>query len=180
MDSQSIDNIKHVTNTEVIRRLLIKYFMDKGFTESFDRQMYPSVIQDLPMIIPALGAKLEVVPHAEDLDPSIGKAVLGWNLFVLGAHRMYLGETYHNNLQDLARQVKTGLILMPEGGTATARRQTTPRRVIAFITRVLEDRKAGYIDINPSSGPQRPVGEPFKAKNSMMGMPQQYFSRSGY
>lgn len=180
MDSQTVDLIKHKSNTDVIRRLLIKYFMDKGFVESFDRQMYPSLIQDLPMVIPSLSNKLEIVPHAEDIDASVGKAVLGWNLFILGSKRMYLGETYHSNLQDLSRQIKSGIILVPEGGAATARRQTTPRRIITFITRILGDCKSGYIDLNPSGQAAKAPGEPYASKNSMHGMPQTMFSRSGY
>jgi hypothetical protein len=175
MDSCTVDKLKKVSNTEVIRRLMIKYFVDKGFVESFDRQMYPGLIQDLPMVIPALSNKIEVVPHAEEIDTSIGKAVLGWNMFILGNQRMYLGETYHNNLQDLARQVKTGIIMPEETLGSTARRQTTPRRIVAFITRVLGDHKAGYIDLAPGT---RPIGEPGQAYGGR-GMPQQ-FNRSGY
>jgi hypothetical protein len=180
MDSYDIDRMRQLANVEVIRRLLIKYFTDKGFTESFDRQLHPSLIQDLPFVIPPLATKVEVVPHVEELDMSQGKAVLGWNLFVLGTHRMYLGETYHNNLNDLARQIKAGAILIPEGTTATATRQTTPRRIVHFVTRVLEHKKSGHIDLSPTTGPVSAPGEPYRAKNSMLGMPQQFFSRSGY
>jgi hypothetical protein len=180
IDSYTIDRIKHIANTEVVRRLLIKYFMDKGFTESFDRQMYPAVIQDLPMVIPVLSNKLEIVPHAKEIDTSMGRAVLGWNLFVLGNQRMYLGETYHNSLHDLARQIRSGLIRVPEAGYHTARRQTTPRRVITFITRVLGDHEVGYVDLNPSTRPVMKPGELYAAKQTLMGMPQQFFTRSGY
>ena len=89
---------------------------------------------------------------------------------------MYLGETHHNNLQDLSRQIKSGMIL-PEGHF-TAKRQTTPRRIITFMTRVLGDHKAGYVDLAPSN-----VTDPNKAysgRNTMSGMPQQFFTRSGY
>lgn len=182
LDSYTIDKIKHVTNTEVIRRLLIRYFIDKGFSDSFDRQMYPAIIQDLPAVVPTLANKLEIVPHAKDIDTSLGRAVLGWNLFVLGSHRMYLGETHHNNLHDLSRQIRSGSIRVPEGiGTfATARRQTTPRRIIHFITRVLNDHESGYIDLNPAGTTYRQPGEPYAAKQTLMGMPQQFFTRSGY
>ena len=179
MDSRVIDKLKHISNTEVVRRLLIKYFVDKGFVESFDRQMYPGLIQDLPMVIPTLSNKIEIVPYAEEIDTSLGKAVIGWNMFILGNQRMYLGETHHNNLQDLARQIQAGMI-MPQGMTATARRQTTPRRIVSFVTRVLGDHQAGYVDLAPGT---RPIGEPGQqmgAKNSMNGMPQQFFTRSGY
>jgi len=180
MDSYDIDRIKQTANVEVVRRLMIKYFIDKGFTESFDRQLYPSIIQDLTKIIPTLSTKLEIVPHVEDLDSSQGKAVLGWNLFVLGTHRMFLGETYHNNLRDLARQIKAKQILIPEGTIATATRQTTPRRIIHFVSRVLEHKKAGHIDLSPSTGIVTAPGEPYKARNSMMGMPNQFFTRAGF
>jgi hypothetical protein len=179
IDSYTIDHIKHVTNTEVVRRLLIKYFMDKGFTESFDRQMYPALMQDLPLVIPVLSNKLEIMPHAEEIDTSMGRAVLGWNLFVLGSQRMYLGETYHNSLHDLARQIRSGLIRVPEAGYHTARRQTTPRRVIAFITRVFGEHKHGYTDLNPATRPVMKPGEPYAARQTMSGMPQQFFTRAG-
>ncbi len=177
IDSYDVDRFKHVLNTEVVRRLLIKYFIDKGFTESFDRQMYPAIMQDVSMVIPALSNKLEIVPHAQEIDTSMGRAVLGWNLFALGSQRMYLGETYHNSLHDLARQIRSGLVRVPEAGYHTARRQTTPRRVIAFVTRVLGDHEAGYTDLNPSTRPIRQPGEPFQAKQTMMGLGSQYFTR---
>jgi hypothetical protein len=181
-DSYTVDKVKHLTNTEVVRRLLIKYFIDKGFGNSFDRQMYPAIVQDLVMVIPSLANKIEVVPHAKDVDAALGKAVLSWNLFVLGNHRMYLGDTYHNSLRDLSSQIRSGSIRVPEGiGTyATARRQSTPRRVILFITKFLGDHESGYVDLNPTTTPHRQPGEPYAVKQTLSGMPQQFFTRSGY
>ena len=153
--------------------------MEKGFTESFDRHLYPAIIQDLTMVIPQLTTKVEIVPFAEEVDTYQGKAVLGWNLFVLGNQRMYLGQTFHNDLRGLASQLQTGFIMIPEGIITNARRQTTPRRIITFITRVLESHDAGYVDLHTPINPKT-IGEPYATKNSMMGMPQQYFTRSGY
>lgn len=182
IDSHTINKIKHLANTDVVRRLLIKYFIDKGFVESFDRQMYPALIQDLPASIPSLSNKVEIVPNAKEIDTTLGKGILSWNLFALGTHRMYLGETYHNNLNDLCRQIKSGIIRIPDGiGTfATARKQTTPRKIIHFITRVLSSHEDGYIDLNPTTMSFRQPGEPYAAKQTLSGMPQQFFSRSGY
>jgi len=178
IDSYTIDRIKHISNTEVVRRLLIKYFVDKGFNSSFDRQMYPALIQDLPNCIPVLSSKIEIIPYAEEIDISLGRVILGWNMFVLGNKRMYLGETYHNNLHDLARQIRSGPIQMPEQGMANARRQTTPRRIVTFLSRVLGDNAAGYVDLSPTTRPVRPIGEPYAARQSMMGMSQQFFARN--
>ncbi len=179
MDSRDIDRIKHTANTEVVRRLLVKYFIDKGFTESFDKQVYPSIIQDLPYVIPILTNKVEITPFAEEVDPGVGKARLGWNLFVLGNQRMYLGETMHNDLRDLARQIHTGLII-PNGGSYSARKQTTPRRIVSFITRVLENHDAGYVDLSPNNIPPGMPGQVYGTKQTLSGMPQQFFTRSGY
>ena len=161
MQSRNVDKIRHALNTDVVRRMLIRYFIEKGFNESFDRVMYPGLVQDLGLACPVLSTKIEVVPHCVDIDPVGQRAVLGWNLFVLGTQRMYLGETHHRDLSDLARQIQSGQI-MPSQGTGSimptegiphgvARRQVTPRQVITFLTRVLGRHESGYIDLTPPS-----------------------------
>lgn len=178
ISSRDIDRLKNVANTEVVRRLLIKYFFAKGFAESFDKHMYPSMIQDLPAVIPLLSNKIEIVPHAVDVDPATGKAVLGWNLFVLGTHRMYLGETHHYDLANLAKQIQTQGMVIPEGSKGTSRRETTPRRIVTFITRVLGQSEAGFIDLNQPMDQSMVQGQLYGAKAALMGMPQQFFARS--
>lgn len=179
MESFVIDKIKHISNTEVIRRLLIKYFIDKGFTNNFDRRLHPSLIQDLPYVIPVLSSKVEIVPHSENIDSTTGMATIGWNLFVLGSHRMYLGETCHSNLHNLARQIKSGFIT-PTRDTSSARLQTTPKKVILFITKVLSDHDEGYVSLQPSQQTPKQPGQIFAARQAMMGMPSQYYSRTGF
>lgn len=179
MDSYVVDNLKHLSNTEVVRRLLIKYFIDKGFGESFDRHMYPGLLQDLTAIIPVLGSKVEVEPYVEELDTTLGRATLAWNLFVLGNKRMYLGETFHNNLHNLATQIKTGTI-QPDEGIVNTKRQTTPRRVINFITKVLGDSEAGYVNLSSSGQDPKKPGESYASRQGLSGMPQQFFSRNSY
>lgn len=177
MDSVETDKIRYRANAEVVRRLLIKYFMEKGFNESFDRQLYPCIVQDLPAVITILSSKVEIVPHMESLDNIQGKATLGWNLFVLGNQRMYLGETYHNDLPTLARQIKAKSFLIPEGVRPNATRVSTPRRVVHFIMRALQDHKNGYVDLAaPSNQHTFRMG----AGTAAMGMQSQFFTRSGY
>ena len=174
MDSYDIDRIKSRANLEAVKRVLIKYFHDKGFAESFDRQLYPALIQDLPLAIPAFGNKIEVIPHIEELDQESDKAVLGWNLFVLGNQRMYLGDTHHHSLPRLAEELKTGQLVIPEH-CANAMRTTTPRRVINFITRVLENKKRGFVDLSVAgvSTNQSVAAKP-------VNMSSQFYGRSGY
>lgn len=171
------DKIRHAANTDVIRRLLIKYFVGKGFTETFDRSIHPLMIQDLPKAIPGLDTKIEIEPHALSIDPTTSVAIIGWNLFVLGNQRMFLGETHHDNLMELARQIRAGQI-MPNTATLT-RRETTPKRLIHFVTKVLGCNAAGYVDLGVKPKPMmaqpahyRPVRGPSQEA--------QYYSRSGY
>lgn len=158
MDTRDIDRIRHYANTDVIRRLMIRYFLQKGYGNSFDRQVYPPALQDITGVIPELGAKLEVIPHALDVNPILGTAKVGWNMFVLGNQRIFLGESYHDNLTELARQLAAGAI-QPVGDVSKARKQTTPRRIISFVTRVLERHDGGYVNLSnkatslPAAGP---------------------------
>jgi len=177
MDSISINKIKHISNNEVIKRLLIKYFIDKGFN-SFNSQMHPALLQDLPYTIPILFNKLEVTPHVYDIDQAIGKATISWNLFVLGSHRMYLGDTFHNNLVDLARQIRSKNLINCEN--SHARKQTTPKNVIVFILRILSKVDAGYVDLSaPNKSLKNLYDDPYvTGRVPLTGIPQQV-GRSG-
>lgn len=172
------DKTKHAANTEVVRRMLIKYFMEKGFSESFDRAVNPILIQDLPYANFGLDTKVEIEPHAIRIDPTTSFATIGWNLFVLGTQRMYLGETSHDNLMDLARQIRTGQI--NNTASISSRRCTTPRRIIYFIERCLGQSDAGYVDLTPRSRP--PARKPRAARPAAMAgsMSGQFYTRSGY
>ena len=133
MDSHTIETIKHVSNTEVVRRLLVKYFIEKGFMESFDRHLYPALLQDLILQIPQLTTKIEIVPFAEEVDTFQGKAILGWNIFVLGNQRMYLGQTFHNDLRGLARQLQTGMII-PERINVDINKEVSVKLYVLFLS----------------------------------------------
>lgn len=172
MDYQFIDRVKHALNSDIARRLMIKYFMDKGFN-NFDKLLYPPMVQDISHMIPELSDKIEVIPHAININPFDDKAQLGWNLFALGIQRQYLGETYHTGLKSLAMQLQTGMVLSED---MVATRQATPRRIINFVTRILDTHTNGYIDLTPRTRPAfSSTGFGSQAMNV-----SQFFNRSGY
>lgn len=137
------DNLRRTLNVEVIRRLLIRYFLDKGY-QSLDEYIYPPIIKNLTEEIPALSSHVEVVPYVIKLDPFQDVAEIGWNLFVLGNQRQYLGETHHIDLSQLAFQITQNSL--ENNGIAT--RQTTPRRIIHFITKILSTHHGGYVNLD--------------------------------
>jgi hypothetical protein len=145
MDSTFIDKFRHALNADVAQRLLIKYFVSKGY-DNFDRLLYPPIIQDMAQMIPEMADKIEVVPFCEIIDPLSDTATLGWNLFVMGIQRQFLGETHHVGLASLALQLQQGQVLS-ENMLAT--RQTTPRRIVKFVIDVITKHKAGYINLTP-------------------------------
>lgn len=173
MDHQFIDKFRHTLNADVARRLMIRYFMSKGF-DNFDTLLYAPMVQDMPYAIAEMSDKIEIIPHSVNIDPAGDKAELGWNLFVLGSHRQYLGETYHHGLKMLAMQLQQGHVLSED---MMATRQTTPRRIIHFVSRVLTTHKQGYLDLTPRTVPQGQQGP--RAGGAGSGMAGQFFSRAG-
>lgn len=172
--------VKHVANAEAVKRLLIRYFMEKGFDNFSHQRVYPALLNDLPYVIPVLGSKVEVVPYAKDIDNVLGKATLGWNLFVLGDFRMSLGTTMHRDLMDLSRQIRSGTYSIPSQPSQHCCNACVPKQIITFIVRVLSEHEDGYVDLVPSARGLRMPGEIIQNKNILMGQPQQYFTKSGY
>jgi len=170
--------VRHAANTEAVRRMLIKYFVDRGFEESFDRSVNPVMIQDLPIANVGLETKIEIEPHALEIDPTTGRGVLGWNMFVLGNQRIFLGETHHASLLELARQIKAGQIQVE--AIVGTRRCTTPRRIITFIERVLSDRLGGYTDISPRDRPMAVRPRAYRPLGNAGSQESSFHTRSGF
>ena len=148
-----MERIHSALNKELIKRLLVQYFTQKGFIENFDTRLYPPMIQDLPIQIPQLASKVEVQPNVMNIDPQTGVVQLGWNLFVLGTERLTLGESSHTNLNEVQ-----SAIAGPLNGTQKMS-STTPKRIINFIIEVLGNSKDGDISSIPANTTNRsPLG----------------------
>lgn len=153
MNTQTLDRIRHALSEDFVRKLLIKFFVEAGYQDSFDRLLYPPVAEGIALKVPQLMTKVEIEPYAIEVDPMTNTATLGWNLYVLGSHRMFLGETKHGDLKRMAQELRQGQQIV----SGTAIRQVTPRRVVNFISHVLGRSENGYID--PDIVPQ-PIFKP--------------------
>lgn len=157
-------------NKELLRRMLIKYFFDKGFKENMSGKLYPPYIQDLPMLIPQLSGKVEIIPSVEDINPQTGVVTLGWNLFVLGNKRMNLGETSHINLSEISNQ-----IFSPTRAEGIATIQyRTPKKVVSFIIDILAGTRAGDLGRMPIASRTRVMSTNLGVINNQGG----YFKNS--
>ncbi len=132
-------DVYYALNKELLRRLLIKYFFEKGFREDMDKRIYPPNLQDFIMKVPQLTGKVEIVPHVEDIEPQTNIVKLGWNLFVLGTKRMYLGESSHTSLNEIKCNIAGPI--WSEGINSI--NYTTPKKIINFIVQILGDSKTG-------------------------------------
>lgn len=135
------NRIASLMHAELANRLLIKYIISKG-VEDFTKPLNPIVIADLTQAIPELSRKVEVIPYVYNLDPLTGASQLGWNLFVLGNNRMYLGKTKHNKLSELVSQ---GASIDP--GESIIELSTTAEDLIKFICNTLKKSEDGKVDI---------------------------------
>lgn len=135
------NRIASLMHAELANRLLIQYMISKG-VEDFTKPLNPIVIADLSKAIPELARKLEIIPYVYNLDPLTGASQLGWNLFVLGCNRMYLGKTKHSKLSELVSQ---GASIDP--GESVVELATSARDVIKFVCNTLKKSEDGKVDI---------------------------------
>ena len=148
---QLSDKLRNQLNKEYVRRLLIRYFIDeKGLDRTFEVSINPAIVQDLPAKIPQLAPKVEVVPYPDEIDIATGKIMIGWNLFVLGTNRMFLGTSTHKSIQDL---------MNPEPN-CECHKITTPKEIVDFITDTLSGTEEGMVDPTLSSMGQFSPGIP--------------------
>lgn len=145
MSNQLADRIHAALNRELIKRSLVRYFKQKGFGENFNRNIYPPTVQDMAMMVPCLFNKIEVAPHVRDIDLQTGIVTLGWNIFVLGNKRIYLGESTHTSLNEVKASIAGPL----NNQFRSSARSTTPKRIIEFITSVLSGSKSGDVSTRP-------------------------------
>ncbi len=141
-----VDNLEYTFNGEFARRLLIKFFCSKGFHENFDKRVYPPLMQDILEAAPEFIGKMELIPSAVEIDPGSGFARLGWNLFLLGNQRMYLGETEHTELSELAQSLDSNSFVVTESEIDNVFRQgRSARDITNWVTRVLGRSEGGLL-----------------------------------
>lgn len=141
MDNSLEARIRRVLNETLIKRMLTKYFVDKGIAkEDFGSSIYPPILQDLIAMVPQLKGKIELVPSVEEMSPETGRVRLEWNLFVLGTSRMLLGESTHKNQAEVMLS-NNG----PLNDLATVKK-ASPKRLIEFISSVLGKSESGFIE----------------------------------
>ena len=135
--------IKHKIQEELLRRELIQFFVSKGY-ENFDMPLYPPSAYDLPVRIPRLYTKCEVIPTVEETDITLGTVKLTWNMFCLGTQRINLGSTTHTSQSDIVKA-----IMGEPNQELPADFTTTPKAVIEFIIKVLKNSKTGFVELPP-------------------------------
>lgn len=125
---------------EVTLKELNEYFDKKGYKDSKDALLYPPVIADIDLNILQLSNKIELIPFTEELDPTTGVIKIGWNLFVLGQNRLFLGYTTHSELSELKQSLQSGR----DYDSSLSDPTRTVQEVIDFIIETLSKSKRGF------------------------------------
>lgn len=102
----------------------------------------PLKLLDLPYDIPALSDLIEIVPFVEDINNATGEITVGWNLFVDGIYRMYLGSTKFESIKQVQEALKT-----KANNTKEINSDVDGKSLIQFITSIIRDHDIP-IDIN--------------------------------
>jgi len=144
MNTKVKNKLKRALQEELVKRLLVKYFQDKGISESL---IYPPAIYDLPYRVPELLNSVEIVPFVENLDPTTNVVTIGWNLFVLGTNRVSLGTSTHANLMEFKRS----LMSSGEGTGMPSSRKKTSRQLIEFIMNIVGRNKNALLELPPGA-----------------------------
>lgn len=145
MNTILTNRIKRALQKELLKRELTEFFMAKGYGENFELPLYPPVMADLPERVPRLITRCEIAPIVDETDTALGTVKISWNLFVLGTQRLDLGSTTHAGQMDIVRAIagEPNMQLPSE-------LKTTPKDVIDFILKVLENSKSGFVELPPN------------------------------
>lgn len=139
-DEALVDRLRRRLSKIFSKKKLTEYFNRKGY-EDFDEYVYPPVLQDMPVVIPELRNKVEITPFSERIDPTSGLVEIGWNLFVLGTNRSFVGYSYHNSAQDLNREHAA-----IAGNNLPHKPKKRVVDIIEFIVETLGREKDGLLD----------------------------------
>lgn len=100
------NSLLKIMQKEYIRRNLIKYFSEKGY-DNFLVKPYPPSVADIGGNLDSLNGFIEVQNFLEDVNIYNNSVKVGWNIFVLGNKRIFLGYTIHEKISDIEREVNT-------------------------------------------------------------------------
>ena len=139
MNSRVRNRLRRALQEELVRRLLIKYFKDKGIMES---AIYPPAIFDLPYKVPELLNSVEIVPYIEKMDTITNVVTVGWNLFVLGTNRIHLGSSTHANLVEFKRSLMGNV-----SNDLPGERKKTANQIVEFIMDIVGKNKDVLLEV---------------------------------
>jgi hypothetical protein len=161
------NRLKRALQEELVKRLLVRYFSDKGLLESL---IYPPAIYDMPYRVPELLNSVELVPFVDRMDPVTNVVTVGWNMFVLGTNRMNLGSSTHANLMEFKRS----LLSSSMGVGMPSDKKKTAANIVEFIMNVVGRNENVMLELPPGarlpafSQLMPPIGSPMPRLGATM------------
>jgi len=167
MDPKLLNNIRNILGIVAIKKNLTEYLERKEISP--DSLVYPPLIQDV-QTIPEISNRVELIPYMEELDPTSGFIKVGWNLFVLGTNRKFMGYTVHESLEDLKQ---------PQATKKSKERSlcyTTGKEVLEFIIDTLQKYNEDHVSLGPMKaqspqvyGAKMPISNAYYERNKSVG-----------
>jgi len=167
MDPKLLNNIRNILSIVAIKKQLAEYLENKQIMS--ETLVYPPLIQDL-QTIPEISNRVELIPFMEELDPTSGFIKVGWNLFVLGTNRKFLGYTVHQSLEDLKQPEPT------KESRENSLCYTTGGEVLDFIIETIQKYNEDHISVGPMKfespqvyGAKMPISNAYYERNKSVG-----------
>ena len=132
MNATLANKIRRILTGHATRTSLEQFFETAGV--EMDEPLYPPLIREMMSRVPIVSTRVEIKPHVVELDPTTNAVRVGWNLFVMGNNRLYLGTSVHESMEDLNRQA-----IINGEKSDTSERFTTPKQIINFIIDTLNE-----------------------------------------
>jgi hypothetical protein len=168
MNPKLLNSIRNILGIASVRKQLCEYLEKKEMNER--SVVYPPSIQDIQENIPDISNRVEIVPFMEELDPTSGFVKVGWNLFVFGTNRKFLGYTIHESIDELKMAVPN------KKAAEHSLCYTTGGELIEFIIDTLRKYNEDQIVLGPMKFKQpqvyaakMPVSNAYYERNKMVG-----------
>jgi hypothetical protein len=106
------NEITKILELEILKKQIEEYFINNCTIDENEElathKINPILLANLPFRVAPLSNLVEVIPHIKEINMSNGEIIIGWNFFIDGINRLYLGSTKFEDFNKMIQAIKNG------------------------------------------------------------------------